>query len=476
VLEHRKPQYEQNIMAAASEIRQYIVLSQIHPSSDHQNPTIEVERLLQILLLKHNGRQVAVPSDGWQFYQVDKPPAPVTPPEKVVSAVFPDKSAVDGFRIDVDNANQTAIGHGEPPPFVGVGADLSVSETEYFCPASIDQLLFGDRAAASRLMESRILREHGLTGQGVNIVVIDQGFDRTKVRNFGGGWAQGAIVPGMTTQGHGPMIVRNVFATAPDATFWDLPLIPLAIDNVNAFIATAVSAFQLVLQYIAGLPDPGPWVLVNAWAIFDRSSEYPIGDYTENPNNHFNLLIGQAVDQGIDVVFVAGNCGQFCPSRRCGRLGVGPGYSIWGANSHPRVLTTGAVQTDARWLGYSSQGPGQPRLSLSKPDLCAPSNFRDEHDAFTGNTAEPYVGNTGTPFVASTGTSAACGLAAGVVAALRSRWGPTTVTPDYLIQRLNATARKTEGPSWNGRLGNGILYARAAYDNLNALYPAGHYP
>lgn len=110
------------------------------------------------------------------------------------------------------------------------------------------------------------------------------------------------------------------------------------------------------------------------------------------------------------------------------------------------------------------------------PDLCLPSNFRDEHDAFTGNAAEPYVGDRGTPFISNTGTWAACGLAAGVFAALRSRWGPITVTPDYLIQRSNATARKTGGPGWNGRLGNGVLDTRAAFSNLNALYPAAHYP
>jgi hypothetical protein len=33
------------------------------------------------------------------------------------------------------------------------------------------------------------------------------------------------------------MIVRNICDAAPDAIFWDLPLIPLAIHNVNAFIS-----------------------------------------------------------------------------------------------------------------------------------------------------------------------------------------------------------------------------------------------
>lgn len=453
----------------AGGIRQYIVLMQ-PPEAD------ETVKLLEVLLIKHNGRQIAVPSEGWQFYRRGEQPAPAIPNSQVRSLVFPNQDAVDGFRLDVDEASRSAIAQGEAPPFISVGADLVVGETEYFCPANIGQLLFQNRAAAARLLGSSTLRDHGLTGNGVNIVIIDQGFDQTKVKNFGGGWAQGTVVPGTTERGHGPMVVRNIVDAAPNAIYWDLPLIPLAIDNVNAFIATAISSFCLVLKYISSLSNPGPWVLVNAWAIFNRSSEYPLGDYTQNPNNYLNLLIAQIVDKGIDVVFAAGNCGQFCPSQRCGRLDVGPGNSIWGANSHPRVLTTGAVQTDVRWLGNSSQGPGQPLLSLLKPDLCAPSNFRDEHDAFTGNTAEPYVGNSGSPFIANTGTSAACGLAGGVVAALRSRWGPITVTPDYLIQRLIATTRKTEGPSWNGQLGNGILDARAAFENLNMLYPAAHYP
>ena len=52
--------------------------------------------------------------------------------------------------------------------------------------------------------------------------------------------------------------------------------------------------------------------------------------------------LGSIVNDGIDVVFSAGNCGQFCPDRRCGETDRGPGHSIWGANSHPRVLTFGA--------------------------------------------------------------------------------------------------------------------------------------
>ena len=182
-----------------------------------------------------------------------RPPAK----EPVVSVQTSGESEADAFRRAVADANG-AVPAGQPEPFLDVGPDLSADVTEYFCPAGIDQALFGDREAAARLTRSRYLQQQDLTGNGVNIVVIDHGFDRTKVRNFGGGWAQGGIVPGATTRGHGPMVVRNICDAAPGAIFWDLPLIPLAIDNVNAFISTAITALDQVLQYIGGLAQPRP--------------------------------------------------------------------------------------------------------------------------------------------------------------------------------------------------------------------------
>jgi subtilisin family serine protease len=87
-----------------------------------------------------------------------------------------------------------------------------------------------------------------------------------------------------------------------------------------------------------------------------------------------------------------------------------------------------------------------------KPDVCAPSQFHETDDAYTTNG----------------GTSAACALSAGVIAALRSnpKWNPTAVPPERLKKVLNETARKTDGPNWNNRLGNGILNAEAAFRKL----------
>jgi hypothetical protein len=256
---------------------------------------------------------------------------------------------------------------------------------------------------------------------------------------------------------HGMMIAKNILSVAPNVTFFDLPLVPWKISDIPCFLHLADAAFRKMLADIktwkAG-PRPGPWILVNPWGIFDKSTEFPKGWYTNNLQNPFNLLMAQAVRDGIDVVFSAGNCGQFCPDHRCAADIIGPGRSILGANSHPDVLTVGAVRADAMWLGYSSQGPGQPNLAMDKPDLCASSQFCEVDDAFTINT----------------GTSAAAGLAAGVVAALRERWGPVRVSPHELIRTLKKTAQNRRA-SPHERVGSGILDAKAAFNELKVRFP-----
>jgi hypothetical protein len=148
-----------------------------------------------------------------------------------------------------------------------------------------------------------------------------------------------------------------------------------------------------------------------------------------------------------------------CPDWRCAPNVIGPGGSILGANCHEDVLTVGAVRADGMWLGYSAQGPGQPRMARKKPDLCASSQFREDDNAFATNT----------------GTSAAGGMAAGVVAALRSNWNQARVAPLKLKKILNDTARKPPGLAWGNdlgqRLGNGILDAEAAFKELARQYP-----
>jgi hypothetical protein len=255
------------------------------------------------------------------------------------------------------------------------------------------------------------------------------------------------------------LLARNVLDLAPDAVLYDVPLVPPRITDDLVFAAHAHAALSVLLQAIDFLHHfprwSGPWLLVNAWAIFDRASELPLGDYTENrhPSGHpLNHLIGSAAQQhGIDVVFAAGNCGQFAPDPRCGELDRGPGHSIWGANAHPDVLTVGAVRADGVWIGGSSQGPGPEALATTKPDVSAPSWFCEQTDAATRNR----------------GTSTACGLAAGLMAALRSQTGDARpITPAAMKQLLIDTARRPQGDAWSPRLGHGMLDAAAALDAM----------
>jgi subtilisin family serine protease len=271
------------------------------------------------------------------------------------------------------------------------------------------------------------------------------------------------------------MIARSILDLAPDARLYDVPLLPRRIAHVPVFLSSAHAAYEAILSYIdylrAAYPaDPqykGPWILVNAWAIFDRATETPLGDYTQNAHAPSSASLdghpfitdvrsGAILQRNFDVIFAAGNCGEFCFSIRCGKLDRGPGHSIWGANALPEVITVGAVRTDEMWTGYSSQGPGpgttSNKLAHDKPDLCAPSNFCETLDAHVWNS----------------GTSAACALTAGVVAALRSKaaWNQVNRSPAQMLAALTTGARKTQGPYWNQRLGNGILDVGGAMGNL----------
>src|SRR5262249_38297197 len=145
------------------------------------------------------------------------------------------------------------------------------------------------------------------------------------------------------------------------------------------FASKANAAFVGLLASIRQMQAASSeqWIAVNAWAIYDRGTEWPPGDYTQNRHLglsvHFSdgmrkqyglelghpliLTVGSLVAQGVDVVFGAGNCGQFSTSPRCGALDRGLGRTIWGANAHPDVVTVAATSVGADWMGYSSEGP-----------------------------------------------------------------------------------------------------------------------
>lgn len=82
-------------------------------------------------------------------------------------------------------------------------------------------------------------------------------------------------------------------------------------------------------------------------------------------------------------------------------------HSITGANAHPDVLTLAGCDIHDDRVGYSSQGPAIPGMKRKKPDVTSYTHFLGSK-AF----------GTGTP---DSGTSTACPVAAGCVAAVRTR-------------------------------------------------------
>jgi subtilisin family serine protease len=108
------------------------------------------------------------------------------------------------------------------------------------------------------------------------------------------------------------------------------------------------------------------------------------------------------------------------------------------------------VDTGKRRVGYSSQGPG--RLDPAKPDLSAYTHFR-------GSGVYPADG----------GTSAACPVAAGVVAAVREQYPASVLSPAELRALLAKTAEDLGGTGFDHDFGWGVVDGRALVAALGGV-------
>jgi hypothetical protein len=341
----------------------------------------------------------------------------------------------------------------------GFGTDPAIDGFGHWCPAHGGGGTFQDSAAALEVSGISALHAKGWRGAGVNVVVVDKGFDPAAIpgsaygdawfrtESPGGGFGAATAPPPLPPDvaAHGGMIARLVHLAAPEARIWDMrAVVPWT--GSTAFLADTLAAYvRAIGQIDAGtVGSPGGqdrWVFVNAWGMWDTrgeaSAEPGTKRYSNDPTHPFTQAIA-AAGARFDIVFAAGNCGALCPHSRCGPGDRGPGRSILGANGAAAVTSVGAARTDGIWLGYSAQGLSA--LGEQKVDLCAPSHFRRRD-----NPAEPY-----------TGTSAASALAAGAIACLRSRGAGPTASPSVLRQRLRDAARKP-APGWDDRLGYGMI-------------------
>ena len=180
----------------------------------------------------------------------------------------------------------------------------------------------------------------------------------------------------------------------------------------------------------------------NSWGMFSPTSDFPVGhpgNYSDNPNHPFNLMVaslGSARRRGHPV--------RRRQLRQATARTVGASStklpSICGANSHPSVLSIGGVDTKQLRVGYSSQGPG--RLTKRKPDVACYTHF-------TGSGVfQPDP---------DSGTSAACPVAAGVVAAVRTKYPTAKLSPLQLRTLIQKTADDKSTVGFDYDYGWGIL-------------------
>lgn len=306
----------------------------------------------------------------------------------------------------------------------------------------------GDLAAVRGYLGVDRIWSDGVRGTGIVVGVVDGGITTPsrvtggKIANVIGGpkadWGQKAL-----WGGHGEMCATDVLGMASDVRLFDIRL-PDGADTIGALISDAIAGFQWAIDRHQA--DGTPHILTNSWGIFQESWD---PTYATDPDHPFTRKVVDALNEGILVLFAAGNCGETCPDGRCGPDN-GPGRSIWGANGHPRVITVGAANLDDELIGYSSQGPAA--LDPHKPDFCSISHF------------EGY-------FASDSGTSAATPIAAGVVALLKQKGQSLGIdlTQDRAKEALKRTAKDIGSGGWDQHSGSGIIHAHRAHD---FLYPA----
>ncbi|MHC4642413.1 MAG: S8 family serine peptidase, partial [Planctomycetota bacterium] len=275
----------------------------------------------------------------------------------------------------------------------------------------------------------------GITAQGRTISSSDTSnpsWPGKLIPRVTGGWPTTSWgTTGVAWGWHGNMCSTDVLGMAPKTQIYD---IRISAGGLAATISAAISGFQWAIKQhkLNGTPH----ILTNSWGIFQEAWDT---DYARNPLHPFTRKVVEALDEGILVLFAAGNCGGTCPDNRCGS-DTGPGKSIWGANSHPRVMTVGAVNKKEQFVGYSSQGPGA--LDKKKPDFCSVTHFKGF-------------------FSSDSGTSAATPIAAGVVALLKQ--SNPALSQNQVKNALKQTAKDIGPPGWDQHSGAGIIRPKAAF-------------
>jgi hypothetical protein len=341
----------------------------------------------------------------------------------------------------------------------------------------------GDTSDVRRKLDFQTLQDNHLDGSGVALAIVDSGFYQPRLERTLGealqsprpirldvnrSWKPPQLVtqPGAHRVGHGTMCAYDALIMAPNATLLDFPMLltrPVADHHSTSMADAALLAYvQLGLLWMSGTFDA--LVVSNSWGIFHPCLEdFPPGSsnrFIDNPKHIFHFLVRALAAAGVDIIFCGNNCGD--GTNCAGHCASGTCLSktdrmIMGANAYQEVLTIGGCDTNDQMVGYSSRGPSIHHMFQHKPDLVAYTHFLGSKTVET--------------FVPDTGVSAACPVAAGCVAALRTRVKQNAVKPAILFDTLRRTARRPGGggPGWKPDFGHGIINPVAAGRALGVI-------
>lgn len=357
---------------------------------------------------------------------------------------------VRGF-IDVPSLDQVPSEIGGHPVF----SDPSIAAFPVAgCPP---QGPIGTSADVASKLGVDQLKNGGLTGRQVAIAIMDTGISIPYLTaklghapNFAAqfSWTPpGSTTPPGTYSGvnsHATMCAYDALIAAPDATLLDYPI--LRASGLSATLSNALQALTALKSTLQGLGPYSAVVVNNSWGVYNPLQDLPPGNpgrYIDNPKHPFNVLVVQ--DQSLyDILFAAGNCGTACPDQRCGGPTPTVG-AIRGANSLQSVITVAGCTVNDEWVGYSSVGPSIAGMFQEKPDITAYTHFLGSEAFGTGS--------------ADSGTSTSCPVVAGVVAAVRTKFGLSSLQPKWILAALQGNGRQPNGVAagWYPNYGWGIV-------------------
>ncbi|MFF7438831.1 S8 family serine peptidase [Streptomyces sp. NPDC008122] len=382
---------------------------------------------------------------------------PLSMHQAMTFSLEPDEASVlvRGEIADDDLASRRARLSSSNPDIVGIFSD-PVVETMPVCPGDGPTGTWQD--VRDRLKVKELLARE-MDGAGVSIAIVDVGINADWLVTAGAeitidadrSWTPPSV-PSPGDVRHGTMCAFAAGIAAPRAALLDIALLRTkrrARTYMEALTSDGIVAFAYLRTILESMEGHKALVVSNSWGSYAPAWDFPVGDpanYSDNLSHPFNIAVGALESAGADVLFAAGNCGRPCPSGRCR-------YSdrtIVGANSHPDVLSIGGVSIKDERVGYSSQGPG--RLDTHKPDLCAYTHFLG---------SEVYG-----PGSADSGTSTACPVAAGVLAAIRSKFPSGTISPEMMRDMFRGAAYDVTGRGFTYDYGHGIVSAPGLLEKL----------